>query len=338
MKKPVLPRLAVAAFAGAILVATIAFWASLNKIDSDPTPDPIKVGFVEVGISGLMVELIKESALYQNSAVRVSFTAFNSPIALNNALVAGQIDVALATGANTVAKMRETSHDVKYFFPNVLNSVSLLTEKTSGLSSIEDLEGKKIGWYGLQTSGGTGLFLILKDMGYSPLEDFSFIEAKPPTLPPMLTRGDVDAIIVFEPFVSRLLSTGRYNEVIGPFWKVWREKYDVPLELSGFAAYDQWLTEHTHEARQLVSMWIESVRIFKSNPEEALELNSRFTGIDTEEAIALATARFPAILVDSWRNIDLAIRDVQELLFRNDIYYFAQPEGVIRKIAPTDTP
>ncbi|MBF0379855.1 MAG: ABC transporter substrate-binding protein [Magnetococcales bacterium] len=318
-----------------VIVLVLAAYATVIKSTKTANDkNTINLGYVETGISGLMVKIILDEKIHHSLKLNINFFPFNNPKALNNAVVTKQVDVAMATGANAAAKMIETGHDVKYFFPNVLNSVSLLVLKNSNINSIKDLKGKKIGWYGLQTSGGTGLYLILKELGYNPDMDFKYVESKPPTLPPLLSRGDVDAIIIFEPFVSKLLSSGNYKEVSGPFWKEWKKKTGVPMELSGFVAYDYWLSKHKTEARRLVSMWIKAVDSFKIAPIELLKLHSRYTGIESDEGFKLAAERLTGILVSDWGDIEGAIGDVQRLLFKRNIYFFREPIGIIEKIEP----
>ena len=248
------------------LIAILLISYIPNFFKSGDNLSKTSIGYVETGITGLMVNLIQDNGLDESNNIKANFRGYSNPIALNNALVAGEIDVALGTGANAVAKARESGHDIKYFFPNVLNSVSLLAPKSSEIDSVQHLVGKKIGWYGAQTSGGTALYLILLEMGYTPLKDFTFIDQKPITLQPTLTRKEVDAILIFEPFVSRLLSTGDYKEILGPFWKAWADKYNSPLELSGYAAKDLWIGENKKTASNLIAMWKDAVNTFKKEP------------------------------------------------------------------------
>ncbi|WP_045826416.1 ABC transporter substrate-binding protein [Teredinibacter turnerae] len=338
MNKDTSSRIEIIIFAVLFIVLTLAFYASWiktkNRDEAQEIATTIRLGFVEAGISGLMVRIIEDNNISKSLNLNIEFIPFNSPIALNNAIVAKEVDVAMATGANAAAKMIETGSNVKYFFPNVLNSVSLLTTKKSYIKSLDELKGKTIGWYGLQTSGGTSLYLILDELGYDFHKDFKFIEATPPLLPPLLSRGEVDAIIVFEPITTKLLTTGNYEELIGPFWKEWKNRTGAPMELSGYVAHENWLEENKYEATKLLTMWINTVDTFKANANKQLKLYSRLTGIESDEGIKLASTRLTDILVKDWGDIEGAIGDTQNLLYKKSIYFYKQPKGVIKKIEP----
>lgn len=319
-----------------ILTAVITLFSVIivyqNSVQYSTSNEPLSVGFVDTGITGMIVRLINDESLYRDISGQLEFIGFSNPSGLNNALIYNKIDVAMATGSNVVALAREKGFDVKYFFPNVLNTVSLLSKKTSGISTLDDLKGKRIGWYGLPTSGGTGFYLLAQAHGYEPDIDFQLIHAKPPVLLPLLSKGDVDAIIIFEPFVSRLLSSDEYIEVLGPFWKEWEESNGYPLELSGYAANSMWLNDHPVLAKELITIWINAAKLFQEKPYYYTNKYHDLLGLSTENAIRMAAGRIADTLIVAWGEMEYSIEETQSKLYEKRIMLTKPPASVIVKL------
>ena len=64
--------------------------------------------------------------------------------------------------------------------------------------------------------------LYLEDKDY--VKDISAAAryGAPPLLVGMLDRGDLDAILILDPFITRLMETGKYRSV-GTIGKIWNE-------------------------------------------------------------------------------------------------------------------
>lgn len=86
-------------------------------------------------------------------------------------------------------------------------SIQLLVAGSSPIHSAKDLAGKTIGVPGLHDLITTAVQGWLDQNGVDP-NSAHFIEMKPPLLPPALTTGRVDAITIYDPFVSAAKEQG----------------------------------------------------------------------------------------------------------------------------------
>lgn len=294
-------------------------------------PKKISFGYVSSGVTGLAVEVMKELKIPEKFGVDLEYVGFTDPSLSNNAFINGKYQVNLAAGVNVIALARIQGYQVQYFFPTLLNSVCVVVKKDSPYQSLDDLKGKKIGWYGLQSGGGTGFYVLAKKKGIDILKEYELIDAKPPALWPLLERAEIQGIVIYDPFVSRMLATDNYRVLIGPFFKAWEEETGYEMEMTGFAATEKWLKTNRSSAEKLIKMWKETVAYIKKNPEEVLRKHQDYTNLKTDREIELGVQRIPPIYVSEWGNKEASIDLMLEMLVKESVIIEEIPEGIINK-------
>jgi ABC-type nitrate/sulfonate/bicarbonate transport system substrate-binding protein len=227
---------------------------------------------------------------------------------------------------------RSKGYKIQYFFPTLVNSVSLLVKKNSMYNSLSDLKGKKIGWYGLPSGGGTAFYVLAKKKGINILKDYQLIQSQPPALLPLLERGELDAIVIYEPFVSRMLATGSYRVVLGPFYQEWQKETGFQMEMSGFAAKDEWINQNLALVKKIIKVWKETSDYIKKHPKEVLEKYPDYTNLKTLQEIELGINNIPPIYVDEWGTLDQSIQLMLAMLVQDGVLITQIPEGTIWRI------
>jgi ABC-type nitrate/sulfonate/bicarbonate transport system substrate-binding protein len=288
----------------------------------------LKIGYVNTGLSKFVVSIIENESDTEN----IDFVGFSNPTALNVSLVNGKLDIALAVSSNAVAKAREKGHKLKYIFPNVLNSTSIIVKKESSVKSINDLLEKKVGWYGLPTSGGTAFFLITQHYEDTLFNTIKFTETKPPLLQPILDNGDVDAVILFEPFTTRMIASGNYREIGKNFNDTWKDINGNPLELSGIAVQEDWLNKNEYMALHVIDLWKGAVLRVKNEPKKYIQKYSDALKLTGNTSLNLAVVRIPYLLVDDWGSLDIEINTFQNRLYKAGKFFELKPELIIKKL------
>jgi len=294
--------------------------------------DKISLGYVSSGVTGLAAEVMKELQIPEKFDLDLDYIGFTDPSLSNNAFINGKYQVNLAAGVNVIALARKQGYQVQYFFPTLLNSVCVVVKKDSPYQSLNDLKGKKVGWYGLQSGGGTGFYVLAKKKGIDILKDYEFIDAKPPMLWPLLERGEIEAIVIYDPFVSRMLATGNYRVLVGPFFKAWEDETGYEMEMTGFAATEKWLKNNPKSAEALIKMWKETVAYIKKNPEQVLRKYQDYTNLKTDREIELGVQRIPPIYVGEWGNKEASINLTLKMLVKDSVIIEEIPEGIINKL------
>ena len=309
----------------ALIVTTLTYGCAKK-------PKKISFGYVSSGVTGLAVEVMKGLQIPQKFGVDLKYVGFTNPSLSNNAFINGKYQVNLAAGVNVIALARKQGYQVQYFFPTLLNSVCVVVKKESPYQSLDDLKGKKIGWYSLQSGGGTGFYVLAKKKGIDILKEYKLIDAKPPALWPLLERGEIEAIVIYDPFVSRMLATGNYRVLIGPFFKAWEEETGYEMEMTGFAATEEWLKNNRRSAEKLIKIWKETVAYIKENPEEVLRKYQDYTNLKTDREIELGVQRIPPIYVSEWSNKEASIDLMLRMLVKESVIIEEIPEGIINKL------
>ncbi|MEW6609285.1 MAG: ABC transporter substrate-binding protein, partial [bacterium] len=314
---------------GSVLVSLIG---SVLFIGCSKKTQKVSLGYVSTGLTGLAVQVMKDLKIPEKYGIEFEYQGFLDPSSSNDAFVLGKYQVNLAAGVNVIALARSKGYKVQYFFPTLVNSVSLLVKKDSLYNSLSDLKGRKTGWYGLPSGGGTAFYVLAKKKGIDILKDYQLIQSKPPALPPLLEKGELDAIVIYEPFVSRMLATGNYRVILGPFYQEWEKETGFKMEMSGFAAKDEWIDQNFDLIKKLIKAWKETVDYIKNHPKEVLEKYPDYTNLKTPQEIELGIKNIPLIYTDEWGTLDQSIQLMLNMLANDSVLITQIPEGTIKRI------
>lgn len=315
-----------------VVIVIISLFGSIYLIGCSPKSQKVSIGYVSTGLTGLAVQIMMDLKIPEKYGVQFEYNGFLDPSSLNDAFVMGKLNVNLAAGVNVIALARSKGYKVQYFFPTLINSVSLIVKKDSPFNSLADLKGKKIGWYGLPSGGGTSFYVLAKKKGVNILKDYKLIQSKPPALFPLIERGELDAILVYEPFVSRMLASGKYRVILGPFYQEWKKETGFEMEMAGFAAKDEWINQNHDLVKKIIKVWKETVEYIKKNPKVVLERYPAYTNLKTSQEIKLGIENIPKIYVSEWGTLDQSIQLMLNMLVQDSVLITKIPDNIIRRI------
>lgn len=145
---------------------------------------------------------------YENElGVEVNLVTFESGKDVNTALAAGSIDIS-ELGSSPTAQGIANGVDYEVFWiGDVIGAAeSLAVKNDSGISSIEDLVGKKVATPFASTSHYS-LLNALSQAGISET-DVELLDLQPADIYAAWTRGDIDAAYVWYPVLGQLLEDG----------------------------------------------------------------------------------------------------------------------------------
>ncbi|HII54221.1 hypothetical protein COT30_03030 [Candidatus Micrarchaeota archaeon CG08_land_8_20_14_0_20_49_17] len=171
-----------------------------------------------------------ENGMFEREGLNVEAVRIESPNQIIDALLAGQAEAgapSTASGITAIADLKKPGFLKIYAFncgtPEILND-ELLVAKNSGIQSINDLEGKRLGIIpGIQFS--TVAKKILMETGVDP-SSVALIELPVPNQLPALSSGSVDALLTLEPTgtiggqknISRILVGGPMVKYVSNPW------------------------------------------------------------------------------------------------------------------------
>ncbi len=135
---------------------------------------------------------------------------FDKPLDVAQALSKGEVDVAVIT-AEMYAKFALKGGKLKIIAVDMLQNQAII----GNLDRVEDLKGKRVG--ATTASGTFAMFrAYMKLLG---VNDYQVVDLPPPQIPIALKRGDVDAVVTWEPLVSKLLASG--HKEVASFMELW---------------------------------------------------------------------------------------------------------------------
>ncbi len=183
---------------------------SLTAVGTAVQAQSVNVG-AAANVGGLIVFVAQAKGFFAKNGVDAKVVTRNTGPALTKSLNAGEIDFAPAAFTNLPAAL-ERGIKVRaivgytggsYTKSTSDNFVGMATRSGSGIKKITDVKGKKVGI----TFGSTGdlwLRTILEANGIKT-GDYKRINTRPPSLVSVLDTGGVDAIVAWEPSLTRSL-------------------------------------------------------------------------------------------------------------------------------------
>lgn len=160
---------------------------------------------------GMIVFAGVDRGVFAKHGIDAKAVVRNTGAQLTKSLKAGQIDFAPAAFTNLPAALERGIKvrgivgyvGASYSKPFTDAMVGIAVRPGTGISSIADLKGKKVG----ATFGSTGdLYLrtVLSKSGINK-SNYRRINVRPPSLVSLFDSGGVDAMVAWEPYLTRML-------------------------------------------------------------------------------------------------------------------------------------
>ena len=130
--------------------------------------------------------------------------------------------------------------------------------------------------------------------------DLNIVPASPPLVATQLYAGKVDAGIVWEPNLSKMLTSGFH--LVGDMSAGIRKELGLapgaPIWYLGSYAWKKWLVEDHKRNVSIMRMWQDAVSIYHKQPEKADKIISGFTKIPVKALKYSRDHKFMTFLVE----------------------------------------
>ncbi|MCP9272457.1 taurine ABC transporter substrate-binding protein [Mycolicibacterium arenosum] len=193
-----------------LAVATTALaGCAVDNSGSDSAKETIRIGYQSFPSGDLIVKQNKwlEEALPDYN---IKWIKFDSGADVNTAFIAKELDFG-ALGSSPVARGLSAPLNIPYKVAFVLDvagdNEALVARNGSGINTIADLRGKKIGTPFASTAHYS-LLAALEQNGLKP-NDVQLIDLQPQAILAGWERGDIDAAYTWLPTLDDLRKTGR---------------------------------------------------------------------------------------------------------------------------------
>ena len=266
-------------FGIAVLVAAAAvgIWKSSRR-----APGEVRIAYPPI-IPSLPLFVAEDQHLFEKQNLKVEMLSLSSSNDLVNALVAGQADMLPAVSLIPIVHL-EIQHPgkVRVFSHSRMNENNALdkivVKENSGLRSLQDLQGRKIGVFP-GTAPQKMLITFLKKHGVNT-DTISFVQLAPQAQISSLESGAVDVLYSYEPVTTTALVHGGYRVLFG---SVYADLLNpCPIGVSVIAR--DFERSKPEVARRAVEALQAGINYMQANPKSARSLLPEFTKLPPEIA------------------------------------------------------
>lgn len=278
---------AVAAVAGPVVAGAEAPSAVEKAVLASPAPG---------SAVGLLSELIKEKKLDERNGILLDVKYFD-PAATEQAVILRRADAGIFPVVSA-ARVNLIGEKIRLFAPALINHNSVVLQKGSTADRLADLKGKRIGTLDRISMTYTSLATIAKIQGLDLERDFKLTLSPPPVLIGLFTRGELDALVLYEPLVTRLVGQG-YREMmrLDAFWK---EQTGQSMVALGIGAHEDWIKSHPGASRKLFKTIMDAIALIQSDPKSVAQEHRKSLMIETDEQLARLAERLPQLYPSRW--------------------------------------
>lgn len=301
---------AFALFVMAVFVGTAS--AQSSKVET------VTFGTTIGGSVGFLTDVIKAYRLDEKNGLNLDLKPFHpgkvAPATLYKTVEAGTFPVISAVRANN------QGNRIRLFYGLLWANDGLLVPVNSPYKSLEELKGKRIGIMSRVTGQYTSMVVVTKLLGMDLEADFNLLIGAPPALVAFMKKGDVDAIMHFDPTSTKLIVAKEARE-LALVNDLWKKFTGGDMLLVGMAAYEDWLKARPQTAKKLIKTMAEGINYIKTKPGIFDEVRGAL-GIESDEMAKMLKNRQPQYYPDRWdkeviknaklmlqKNVDLGFLD-----------------------------
>ncbi len=175
--------------------------------------------------------------------------------------------VASAMQPSTAVNLVKSGTDIRLITPQIWSGNSWVVKKDSPYKSFADLKGKKIGNFARVTGAFFFAAVIAKEHKLDLEKDFQHIPAETGALIALLERGDVEAINMFEPHVTRMVISGRYR-VLVDFDIALEQIFGAPPLKSTVGMLKETIEKQPQLVKALRGAYIDAVQMIKKGQDD----------------------------------------------------------------------
>ncbi|MPZ86926.1 MAG: PhnD/SsuA/transferrin family substrate-binding protein [Nitriliruptorales bacterium] len=274
-------------------------------------PTPVRVASILSGQAGYLTALVEHMGLGEEHGLDLEVTDLGF-VEAANALRQDRADVALMSVSSIVSLRGEQGFESVIVGPSNWSGNAWVVREDAPYEDFADLQGERIGNFP-RTTGAFFFSAVLADaMDLSIEDDFDSVEADVSALVALLENGEVEAVNLFEPHVSKLLTIGGYR-VLLDFDEFFEELMGARPLKATYAATPQWIEENPDTVEAVQAVLAEAIEAIKSGADEEFFRDNadELFGLTTAEQVdaGFERNRLSYVGPDEWREGDVEVQN-----------------------------
>lgn len=302
-----------------IIVAVIIIAAGAYMFYSNQDDGTVTIGYLPSDHDAALF-IADAQDMYQKEGINTKLVQFNNGGDLMTAMASGEVDVGYV-GITPVLSSIEKGVPVKVISGVQIEGSGIVVSNSSGITSVQDLEGKSIA-----TSGEASIqYMLLKyylNQNNIDIKDLKVSAMKVPSMNDALKSNQIDGMLTYEPFVTTAVENGN------------TELVDSSEIIPGHpccvvAASDDFLKEHPDEAKKIVEIHDNATKYVQENPDDSVsQLPKDIVANPDIEKKSLSGIKFVSGLDDAYKqkvldfmNIEVDLGVLKEKIPAEKIFY-----------------
>jgi NitT/TauT family transport system substrate-binding protein len=281
-----------------ILASLVALLVCLGGIAPSSAADKVKVVALE-GSQLFPVQIMQTKGIAAKHGIEIDLQRVASPTASYTVMQSGDFHIGFG-GWLSVAVLRSKGFKLSNVYSMVSYTNDVMVKADSPIRNMSELKGKRIGLFGGANAATTWLFRVVavKHFGFDPTRDAKIHFGAPPLLIGMLEKGELDAILILDPFITQLLETGKFKSIAN-LGRIWREKSGQEPMLVAVTVNEPWAKANPDVTRRFVAAFREALIYLRNRPEVWPEI-AKAMRIKTEKGTKLLHERTASALITRW--------------------------------------
>ena len=287
-----------------IIVAVIIIAAGAYMFYSNQDDGTVTIGYLPSDHDAALF-IADAQDMYQKEGINTKLVQFNNGGDLMTAMASGEVDVGYV-GITPVLSSIEKGVPVKVISGVQTEGSGIVVSNSSGITSVQDLEGKSIA-----TPGEASIqYMLLKyylNQNNIDIKDLKVSAMKVPSMNDALKSNQIDGMLTYEPFVTTAVENGN------------TELVDSSEIIPG----------HPDEAKKIVEIHGNATKYVQENPDDSVsQLPKDIVSNPDIEKKSLSGINFVSGLDDAYKqkvldfmNIEVDLGVLKEKIPAEKIFY-----------------
>lgn len=258
-----------------LAIGAVFFLVKEKPSDRQSAVYPVRMAYLQNDLHHLALWVALEKGYFQEEGVDVEISGiFRAGPELMNAFTAGALDMAYVGEAPATFSVANKTADISVVAQvNTEGSALVVAKGQSGISEVSDLEGKTVGVPGHATVQD---FLVRKALREAGVDSsrVNLLIIKPPEMIGALRTDQIDAFIAWEPYPSKA-AVENVGRNLASSRDIWAGHPCCVL-----VSDSKFLKSRPDKVERVVRAHVRATTFIKENPEEAVRIGVRFTGMD----------------------------------------------------------
>lgn len=246
----------------------------------------VRVGSLKFGTVNWELDVIGHHKLDEAQGVKVEALVLGNKNASSIALQGGEVDVIVSDWIWVSRQRNEGKNYVFYPYSNAVGGI--LVHPDSGIESLTDLKGKKLGIAGGPVDKSWVMYQawVKQEHGFELSKDVDAQFGAPPLLNKLMLRGDLDAVITFWKFGAKLKAAGMkplisVPELLPAFG------VDTSMPLLGWVFSEEWANKNPETVDGFLKSSYAAKKLLQKSDDEWQRLKPKIKPKSDDELASL---------------------------------------------------